>query len=100
LYQHDLNAVADGDVNMIDAEPTLRVKRKVRRPKQLTTVEPTFSRGLRNNGMVDIMNDPDDDTDGEGNYMFSPDESKDLNFKVFRVPEKGIITDFISKVKL
>ena len=99
LFQHDLNAVANGDVRMLDANQVLRVKRKVRKPRQASTIEPTFSRGMRNNGMVDIINDPDDDTDGEGNYVFASDESKDQNLKVFRVPEKGIITDFITKVK-
>lgn len=96
LMQKDLNAVDDDDdVTMADAAWTLRVPRKVRRPKKPSIVEPTFSRGSRNNGLVEIANDPDDDTDGEGNYVFD-----DLNSKTYRVPEKGVILDFISKVKL
>jgi hypothetical protein len=98
LVQNDLDAVGDGDIEMIDAT-SVRVARKVRKPKHPTIVEPTFSRGLRNNGLVDIINDPDDDTDGEGNYVYSSDDPKDMVSKVFRIPEKGIITDFISKVK-
>jgi hypothetical protein len=31
--------------------------------------------------------------------VFEPPDSKDLNGKVFRVPEKGVVLDFISKVK-
>jgi hypothetical protein len=97
LYQNDLNAV--DDVEMGDAAPIPRVARKVRKRKHPKVVEPTFARGMRNNGLIDIINDPDDDTDGEGNYVFGPDDPKDLNSKVFRIPEKGVILDFVSKVK-
>jgi hypothetical protein len=96
LYQNDLND--QDDVEMADA-PTARVARKIRKRKQPTIIEPTFSRGMRNNGLIEVLNDPDDDTDGEGNYVFGPDDPKDLNSKVFRVPEKGVILDFVSKVK-
>jgi hypothetical protein len=58
----------------------------------------TFSRGMRNNGLIKIINDPDE-TDGEGNYVFGPDDPKDLNLKVFRVPERVVILDFVSKVR-
>jgi hypothetical protein len=54
---------------------------------------------MRNNGLIDITNDPDDDTDGEGNYVFGDNDPKDVNSKIFRVPEKGLILDFVSKVK-
>lgn len=97
LLQHDLNE-PDGDVEMADAAPVARVARKVRKPKQTKVIEPTFSRGIRNNGLIDIINDPDDDTDGEGNYVFGL-EDKDQNSKVFRIPERGVILDFVSKVK-
>lgn len=96
LYQNDLNGI--DDVEMVDAVPA-RVSRKIRKRKHPKVVEPSFSRGMRNNGLIDIMNDSDDDTDGEGNYIFGPDDPKDLNSKVFRVPEKGLILDFVSKVK-
>ncbi|KAH7349118.1 hypothetical protein BKA66DRAFT_516576 [Pyrenochaeta sp. MPI-SDFR-AT-0127] len=98
LVQKDLND-PDHDVEMINAAPVGRVARKIRKPKEPEVIEPTFSRGMRNNGLVEIMNDPDDDTDGEGNYVFGPDDPKDLNSKVFRIPEKGVILDFVSKVK-
>ncbi|KAH7081687.1 hypothetical protein BKA63DRAFT_405592 [Paraphoma chrysanthemicola] len=93
LLQHDLN---EDDVDMIDAP---RIARKIRKRKHAHVIEPTFSRGMRNNGLIDIINDTDDDTDGEGNYVFGPDDPKDLNSKVFRVPERGVILDFVSKVK-
>ncbi len=98
LLQKDLNE-ARQDVEMADATSVVRVARKVRKPKEPEVVQPTFSRGMRNNGLIEIMNNPDDDTDGEGNYVFGPDDSKDLNAKIFRIPEKGLILDFVSKVK-
>lgn len=98
LLQHDLNDL-DTDVDMADAEPLARVARKVRKRKHPKVIEPTFSRGMRNNGLIEIINDPDDDTDGEGNYVFGPDDPKDLNSKVFCIPERGVILDFVSKIK-
>ncbi|KAF2631650.1 hypothetical protein BU25DRAFT_428541 [Macroventuria anomochaeta] len=95
LLQNDLNGAYD-DVEMGDATFS-RVPRKIRRRKNPEIVEPAFSRGMRNNGLIDIINDPDDDTDGEGNYTGF--EVKDLNSKVYRVPERGLITDFLSKIK-
>ncbi|CBY02180.1 hypothetical protein LEMA_P009670.1 [Plenodomus lingam JN3] len=97
LLQKDLNEQGH-DVEMDDAPPA-RVPRKLRMRKDPQIIEPTFSRGIQNNGLIDIINDPDDDTDGEGNYVFGTDDAKDLNSKVFRIPEKGLILDFISKVK-
>jgi hypothetical protein len=98
LVQNDLNAL-DQDVEMADAAPVVRVARKVRVRKQPEYVDPSFSHGMRNNGLIDIINNPDDDTDGEGNYVFGENDPKDLNSKIFRVPEKGVILDFVSKVK-
>ncbi|KAL5120960.1 hypothetical protein ACEQ8H_001148 [Pleosporales sp. CAS-2024a] len=97
LYQNDLNDM--GHAEMPDAAPAARVARKIRKRKQPMVVEPTFSRGMRNNGLIEIINDSDDETDGEGNYVFARDDPKDLNAKIFRVPEKGVILDFLSKVK-
>lgn len=96
--QKDLNEM-DNDVDMYGTVPLIRVARKIRKPREPEVIEPTFSRGIRNNGLIEIINDPDDETDGEGNYVFSPDDSKDLNSKVFRAPERGIVLDFVSKVK-
>ncbi|KAH7551472.1 hypothetical protein BM1_09788 [Bipolaris maydis] len=98
LVQNDLSA-DDHDVEMGNTTPFVRITRRVRVRKQSEYVEPTFSRGMRNNGLIEITNDPDDDTDGEGNYVFGDNDSKDLSSKIFRVPEKGVVLDFISKVK-
>lgn len=78
LLQNDLND-PDYDVDMVDAAPAVRVTRRVRKRKQPEVVEPTFSRGMRNNGLIEIMNDPEEETDGEGNYVFGPDDSRDLS---------------------
>lgn len=93
VVQNDLNDAQDRV--MMDAP---RLGRKVRKPRHPQVVQPTFSRGMRNNGLVDIINDPDDDTDGEGNYVFGNDE-KDFNSHIYRIPEKGLVLDFIDKVK-
>lgn len=98
LLQKDLNDNSR-EVEMSTAVPAVPLARKVRMRRQPEFVEPSFTRGIRNNGLIDIINDSDDDTDGEGNYVFSPDDPKDLNSKIFRIPEKGVILDFVSKVK-
>jgi hypothetical protein len=84
---------------MANAAPVTRVARKIRKRKHPKVIEPTFSRGIRNNGLIEVINNSDDDTDGEGNYTFGREDPKDLNSKVFRVPERGVILDFVSKVK-
>jgi hypothetical protein len=98
LLQNDLSS-KDGDSEMADAAPVARVPRRVRLRNRPRYDETTLSRGMRNNGLIDIPNDPGDDTDGESNYVFGDNESKDVNSKIFRVTEKGIIHDFVSKVK-
>ncbi|KAF1979958.1 hypothetical protein BU23DRAFT_445408 [Bimuria novae-zelandiae CBS 107.79] len=104
--EHDFRSglVAQNDISgaqdtvMVDA-PFSRLGRKVRKPRHPQVIQPTFSRGIRNNGLIDVINDPDDDTDGEGNYVFGSEE-KDSNSMVYRVPEKGLILDFVEKVKI
>jgi hypothetical protein len=98
LYQHDLSSFGRDEVD-VDADFYPRIPRKVRKPKHTPIVEPTFSRGLRNNGLIEVINDPGDETDGEGNYEFGTNESGDLTSSTFRLPEKGIVLDFLGKVK-
>ncbi|KAF2203048.1 hypothetical protein GQ43DRAFT_447690 [Delitschia confertaspora ATCC 74209] len=101
LVQHDLNPHPDDS----DVEEVPAIPRKVRKPKNPTVYEPVFTRGQRNNGLIEVINDPGYDTDGQGNYLTSflaresLDENTDQNGKVFRIPEKGIILDFVDKVK-
>jgi hypothetical protein len=98
LVPKDLNE-PDDDVEMADAASVAQVPRKIRKLKNPEVVEPTFSRGMRNNGLIEIINDPEDDTDGEGNYLFHPDDPRDPNSRVYRIPERGVVLDFLSKVK-
>jgi hypothetical protein len=35
-------------------------------------VEPTFIRGQRNNGFIEIISDPDDGTDSEDHFVLMP----------------------------
>lgn len=95
VLQTDLPETQDAAV--VDA-PIARLGRKVRKPRHPQVIQPTFSRGMRNNGLIEVINDPDDDTDGEGNYVFGGEE-KDLSSHVYRVPERGVVLDFIEKVK-
>ncbi|KAF2477945.1 uncharacterized protein BDR25DRAFT_321095 [Lindgomyces ingoldianus] len=105
VLQNDLNTVNSVDIEMEDVAPVTRVARKIRKPRIPTVYEPAFSRGVHNNGLIEIINDDGDDTDGEGNYIFSTrprdglDEETDQFAKLFRVPEKGLVLDFIDRVK-
>jgi hypothetical protein len=96
LIPRDLSEL-DDDSEMADAAPVARVPRKIRKLKNPDVVEPTFSRGMRNNGLIEIINDPNDDTDGEGNYVF--EDPRDPNSRIYRLPERGVVLDFLSKVK-
>lgn len=58
-----------------------------------------LSRAMRNDGLVDITNDPDDDLNGDDRYLLSVNDPKDVNSSIWRIPEKTLISDFISKVK-
>lgn len=96
LLPNDLRLHVRGDdVDMLDAPARHQVPRKIRKPKRPSVAEPLFSRGMRNNGLIEVINDDADETDGEGNYVFPSD---DPNSKVYRIPEKGIILDFFHKV--
>lgn len=97
LLQNDLNDAYD-DVEMGDDTFT-RVPRRIRRRKNPDIVEPAFSRGMRNNGLIEIINDSDYETDGEGNYVDTESTDRDVDASVHRVHERGLIVDFLSKVK-
>lgn len=65
---------------------------KMRKAKSAKTVEPAMSRGSRNNGIIEVLDDSDD-TDSE----FYED---DLNGSVsHKLPSKGIQLDFITSTK-
>ncbi|KAI9778113.1 MAG: hypothetical protein M1835_005003 [Candelina submexicana] len=63
---------------------------RVRRPKNAKIVDTAFSRGIVNNGLIEISNEVDAD------QAFGDDERYGI---VYRLPEKGVKLDFIDKIK-
>lgn len=62
---------------------------KFRKPKAVKAVKPAFARGNRNNGHIEIENEPSDKEDGF--Y-----DQKEYG-QVYKLPERGIKLDFLSK---
>lgn len=62
---------------------------KLRKPKNARVIEPAITRGLRNDGLIDIINDPSDE-EVDSIYR-SP--------AIYRLTEKSIKLDFIDKLK-
>ena len=62
----------------------------MRRPKNVKVLNTFLPRGLKNNGLIEIENDPSDSE----NDMEVVDDSV-----VYRLPEKGIKLDFIDRLK-
>lgn len=63
---------------------------RYRKIKGAPAITPSFARGTRNNGHIEIENTPTDDED-DGFY-----ESKQFG-SVYKLPEMGLKLDFISK---
>ena len=61
----------------------------MRRPKNPKVVDTTLRRGFRNNGIIEIENDPSD-----------VEENGELDDSVvYRVSEQGLKLDFIDRIK-
>ena len=65
--------------------------RKIRRPKNARIVDTALRRGFKNNGLIEIQNDPSDEEDET--------EREEMGI-VYRLPEKGVKLDFIDRVKM
>lgn len=65
----------------------------IRRPRNARIIETALTRGFRNNGVIDVI---DDDSDDSGSEFYEPDDQES---KVYRLPASGIKLDFIDKVK-
>ena len=61
---------------------------KVRRPKHPRIVDSALSRGLINNGLVEVGSDPADE-----------EEDMDVPGLIYRVPEKSVKLDFIDRCR-
>lgn len=79
----DLSIKAAGEPN-----PAGKVY-KLRKPKHPRIIEPAISRGIPNNGLIEIINEPSDE-EAEMTNQGPP---------IYRISEKGIKLDFIEKMK-
>ncbi|KAE9367311.1 hypothetical protein N431DRAFT_66655 [Stipitochalara longipes BDJ] len=70
---------------------TLAPAHRFRRIKGASVIKPTISRGTRNNGYIEIETEPSEDEEEQGFY-----EQREYGH-VYKLPEKGIKLDFISK---
>lgn len=62
-----------------------------RRIKGAPVIKPTVPRGLRNNGHIEVENEPSDDEEEQGFY-----EQREYG-QVYKLPEQGIKLDFLAK---
>lgn len=74
---------------------TLGPAHRFRKIKGASLIKPILSRGIRNNGHIEIENTPSEDEDqGSGFY-----EQREYGH-VYKLPEEGIKLDFISRYVL
>lgn len=87
----ELSALSSAVKMSPDEQPGDVKTRKVRRPKNARIVDTALRRGFKNNGLIEILNDPSDEEDET--------EREEMGI-VYRLPEKGVKLDFIDRVKL
>lgn len=80
----DLSIKATGEPN-----PDGKLYR-LRKPKNPRIIEPAISRGIPNNGLIEVINDPSDEED---------DEINNQGPLIYRLTERGIKLDFIDKMR-
>jgi hypothetical protein len=83
---------ADQELRKIDASVLNRRQFHQRRPRNATVVKSSLTRGLHNNGIIEVLTDNSDSSDSE----FYEHEDVPV---VYKLPAKGIMLDFIDKVK-
>lgn len=92
---------ADHELRRLDAsllnhrDAGRRRKVHIRKPRNAKVVETALRRGVRNNGIVEVVDDESEDSGSE----FYEEESQDNKSVVLRLPVSGIKLDFIDKVK-
>jgi hypothetical protein len=64
---------------------------RYRRVKGRPAIKPAISRGTRNNGHIEIENEPTDDEEEQGFFRYEDP------LGVYKLPEMGIKLDFISQ---
>lgn len=84
---HDLRKLVSRHADeLVGARP-----HRVRRPKNAKVITPALSRGIKNNGLIEIESESSSD---ESEFY-----EEDNGTEVFRLPERGIKLDFIYKIK-
>lgn len=83
---------ADQELRRMDMSLLSRRKIHLRRPKNPKLHETSLTRGFRNNGIIDVV---DDDTDTSDSEFYDHDDGG----TVYKLPAHGIKLDFIDKVK-
>ena len=86
---HELRKV---DTSLLN-RPSIGRKVHVRKPRNAKVVETSLRRGLRNNGVIEVVDD--DSEESESEFM---DEDTHVSV-VYKLPSTGIKLDFIDKVK-
>lgn len=83
------------DVGLLQPQ---RMGRKIhlRRPKAAKVVESALRRGVRNNGLIDVVNDDVSDEESDSEFY---EEDRQEEGVVLKMPASGIKLDFIQKVK-
>ena len=81
---------------------------RVRKPREFRIVDTHLRRGHRNNGLIEIATQPEDDyglsdhdsdkADGD-NDNDTTDDDNETSGVIYRLPEYGVKLDFIHKVK-
>ncbi|KAM0530855.1 hypothetical protein ACHAP9_008984 [Verticillium nonalfalfae] len=63
---------------------------KYRKIRDATVITPLYSRGMKNNGFIEVINDESDNDSGWNDVTSFG--------RTYRLPEKGIVLDFVSQV--
>lgn len=63
---------------------------KLRRPKQVNVIDIGLRRGFKNNGLIEVESEPSDE---------ESEEERERSGVIYRVPARGILLDFIDRVK-
>lgn len=98
---HDWMCPLHADIELRKVDTSLLVPPRrihLRRPRNAKIVDTALSRGFRNNGVIDVLDDDSDDTDSE---FFDEETNEERNGKsvIHRMPASGIKLDFIDRVK-
>lgn len=82
----------DQELRKVDVASLNRRRIHVRKPKKPKVAETALTRGHRNNGIIEVL---DDDTDSSDSEWYEHDDGP----TVYKLPAHGIKLDFIDKVK-